>query len=314
MAPNKKKKKAASNPARGFATTSLPSKAKPVDEPERNVVRPSVRGQEQGATGEPSVVPNGQGTDVGTNGQQSTKIEDMTPEELEAHLENSELEALVDKYSARCIADANRQITRLETERRQLRLQANKLSTYPWLPEETIDELLEMNAAGTATNGHNGNISIAPGAEEIALVDLWTLQRVLQALQLPRVSDAIHYIAGLAASGQLKTNTDLFPGLPEALQWYAMNNEGAELPSYEHVVGSRPGKSGDSTPVQDDSGTFVMMHSYLIWVHLWPTNSIHRRASISRSEIYIAHFLAMIMTGILATTTVLNVFSQDISD
>jgi hypothetical protein len=139
-------------------------------------------------------------------------------------------------------------------------LQANTLSTYPWLAEETIDELLEMNATGTATNGHNGKTSIAPSAEELALVDLWTLQRVLQTLQLPRVSDAIHYIAGLAASAQLKTTTDLCPGLPEALQWYATNTEAAELPNYEHVVGPRPGKSGDSTPVQDDSGTFVVMH------------------------------------------------------
>ncbi|KAK5407781.1 hypothetical protein LTR06_007524 [Exophiala xenobiotica] len=253
MAPNKKKKKAASGPARGFATTSIPSKAKPVDEPEQNTVRPSVGGQEQGAPGEPSAAPNGQATDVGTNGQQATKIEDMTPEELEAHLETSELEALVEKYSARCIADGNRQVSRLETERRQLRSQANTLSTYPWLPEETIDQVLEMNATRTATNGHGSNTSIASSAEELALIDLWTLQRVLQALQLPRVSEAIYYIAGLAASGQLKTTADLCPGLPEALQWYATNTEAAELPNYEHVAGPRPGKSGDSTPVQDDS-------------------------------------------------------------
>ncbi|OQU99639.1 hypothetical protein CLAIMM_05247 isoform 1 [Cladophialophora immunda] len=149
MAP-KKKKKPAANPARGFATTSVPSKSKAVDEPDEGLV--SVDDTASGAgTGAKPTAPIKHENAASSNGEQAVqglKIQDMTPEEFEAHLEDSELEGVLSKYATRCIADARRQVARLETERRQLRPQAQKLSTYNWLPDETVDSLFDMDAHG----------------------------------------------------------------------------------------------------------------------------------------------------------------------
>lgn len=257
MAPNKKKKKAVANSARGFATTSVPSKAKPTDAPNENISEPSTGAGPQGA----QALQNGDDSAMGPLPETSERIEDMTPEQLEAHLENSELEALVEKHSTRCLLDASRQSTRLETERRQLRSQALKLSTHPWLSQETIDELFAMNTPWTATTNGMDHAPLPSNNEEKTLLDLWTLERVLQALKLPRVSEAVTHIAGLALSGQVSTSSDSLTGLPEALQWYATAEDAADLSGYEHIPELRPGLSGSNTPVLIDSGEF-----YLNWV------------------------------------------------
>ncbi|KAK6365226.1 hypothetical protein LTS17_011459 [Exophiala oligosperma] len=249
MAPNKKKKKAVANSARGFATTSVPSKAKPTDAPNENISEPSTGAGPQGA----QALQNGDDSAMGPLPETSERIEDMTPEQLEAHLENSELEALVEKHSTRCLLDASRQSTRLETERRQLRSQALKLSTHPWLSQETIDELFAMNTPWTATTNGMDHAPLPSNNEEKTLLDLWTLERVLQALKLPRVSEAVTHIAGLALSGQVSTSSDSLTGLPEALQWYATAEDAADLSGYEHIPELRPGLSGSNTPVLIDS-------------------------------------------------------------
>ncbi|KIW17300.1 hypothetical protein PV08_04491 [Exophiala spinifera] len=251
MAPNKKKKKAVANPARGFATTSVPSKTKLADEPNENVAESSTSTTPQDA----QILENGDGATQSHLPKTSQKIEDMTPEQLEAHLEDSELEAFVEKYSSRCDADASRQVTRLETERRQLRLQAHKLSTYPWLPQQSIGELFAMNALWETMKDGMEQAPLPSSAEEKVLLDLWTLERVLQALKFPRVLEAVTHVAGLALSGRLSTSSDSLPGLTEAFQWYALGEDAEDLSSYEHTVELRPGNSGSSTPVLFDSGT-----------------------------------------------------------
>lgn len=255
MAPNKKKKKAVSNPARGFATTSLPSKAKPLDDAGKDFADSDAQGRLDGKPGTSLALSDGQNAAL-KNGDASgrpTDIQEMSPEELEAHLENSELETLVEKHAARCVADAARQVGKLASERRQLRSQAYPLSTYAWLPDETIDELFVMNATDSAAPSTR-HANTEPPAEEKCLIDLWTLERVLTSLKLPKVSESIAHIAELALSGRLVTVSDSLPGLFEALQWYASNVQ-SELPSYEHVGEPGSGPSGDNTPLQGNSGT-----------------------------------------------------------
>ena len=126
MAPNKKKKKPASNPARGFATTSTASKTKEqdVDEVEQE--------DGWGASGQSAKLVSEEGS-VLTNGGPTIKpekaLQDLSPEELELQLENSSLQILVDTYRKKTEKDAFRQASRLQTERRVLRSQAEHLST-----------------------------------------------------------------------------------------------------------------------------------------------------------------------------------------
>ena len=95
MAPNKKKKKALSNPARGFATVSTPSKK--VDEsppdPKDNPKVPLIDGKPVDAKTEGA---NHAGLD-----HKATNPQHMTPEELEQHLETQSY-----KPSSMCIGNA----------------------------------------------------------------------------------------------------------------------------------------------------------------------------------------------------------------
>jgi ATP-dependent RNA helicase DHX29 len=249
MAP-KKKKKPATNPARGFATTSLPSKSKIVEGPGNNSVADDTDPQVSGGDGSvPTPASDKDGnTKPGEVSSQAPNIEDMTPEELEAHLENSQLEALLDKYAVKAIANASRQVARLENERRQLRQQARTLSTYSWLPDETIHELSEMVTEHTTLLSLTAGSEPSIANEEELAVDLWTLERVLQSLNLPRTSEVLARVVELAIMGQLTTAVDSLPGMIEALQWYASNTEPLELPNYEQNAATRLEQRGDSTP------------------------------------------------------------------
>lgn len=257
MAP-KKKKKAASNPARGFATTSLPSRTKLADEAERELPGTPAEAAKNGSAAHPGGSPVG----APDSSQQTSlppgtaDIAKMTPEELEAHLENAELDGLLDKYAARCIAESHRQVTRLETEKRQLRSQSVKLSTYGWLSEETTDQLFHMNGEPPS----KAKVSNFPPRdfvdEDKLLTDLWTLQRVLQALGLPTVSEAIAHVTSLTVLGRLVTSGDLIPGLAEAFEWYASQKQSDDLPSYDVSVSRRLAESGDTTPQRDISGQY----------------------------------------------------------
>ncbi|KAI1626591.1 adenosinetriphosphatase [Exophiala viscosa] len=251
MAPNKKKKKAAANPARGFATTSLPSKTKVVEEQDETQSDTPTVTSGQGVSTASQIPDSKSATSVHEPGK-TANISDMSPEELEKHLETSELETMVERYAARSLADASRQVARLDTERRQLRPQAYKLSTYSWLDEETTEELF-ASSLPALSSGSTSNSVPSPESEEKVLIDLWTIERVLQALKLPRVAEAVAHVAGLAISGQVTADTDNLPGLSEAFRWYAANTQPGELSHYEHVPETKAARSGDNTPLQANS-------------------------------------------------------------
>jgi ATP-dependent RNA helicase DHX29 len=226
MAPDKKKKKPLANPNRGFATVSLPSKAK---------VEAEAKGEEELGDDENQ---NAEDTSGGRppSGPQQTNdkaaaIDEMTPEELEKHLEEAEVQGLVDANSAQSQREASRQTTRLETERRTLRLHANKLSSTSWLSENSVQELIDF-AKDERSHMTNANAS---GIEKDLTVKTWALRRLLESLGLPRTDDALKHVLRLAHIDAVGDDKDYIWGLQDAFEWYAHNADELEMPLYEAI-------------------------------------------------------------------------------
>lgn len=231
MAGGKKKKKPASNPARGFATTSVASKprieAVETIPSEEGLPDKELEQHKDETTTESLVTPT-------TTGTVSTQL---TPEEFEKQLEESELQVLVEKYSQKAKRDAVRQITRLQTDRRLLRGQVDILNTRKWLPPEIMDEILRVITADHRTIGPSTNdVPTTPKSltEEELTVKLWTLQQTLDGAGFPdnKVRMAITYILGISDK-IVSGNKDSIWGLEESLQWLARECSRDELPDYE---------------------------------------------------------------------------------
>jgi ATP-dependent RNA helicase DHX29 len=232
MAGGKKKKKPASNPARGFATTSIASKPKPeADEPE-----------ELGPTPELPAIANGTQEDaaqtVGPAGGASDELsKSLSPEEFEKQLELSELQMLVEKHAQKSKRDALRQKTRLETDRRVLRGQAENLNTRKWLPSELMEEILDLVKAEERFAGPaaDSTLPLKPFSEEELTIRLWTLQQSLvnAGFLESKVVSALEYV--LKISDKIGANNkDAIWGVEEALDWLARNCSRDELPDYEN--------------------------------------------------------------------------------
>lgn len=232
MAGGKKKKKPAANPARGFATTSIASKPKAeAIEVESLLANPKedqeAIDQQDAQDSKPKS--SAEALEAAKN--------DLSPEEFEKQLEDQELQLLVEKHSVKCKREALRQKTRLETDRRVLRSQAEVLSTRKWLPAELMEEILDLiktegRYAGQTTDTSN---SQKQASEEDLTIRLWTLhqalvgagfleEKVLLALRhVLDVSDKI--VAG---------NKDAIWGMEESLDWLCRECSREELPDYNN--------------------------------------------------------------------------------
>ncbi|KAL1954208.1 hypothetical protein VTO42DRAFT_1526 [Malbranchea cinnamomea] len=271
MPPSKKKKKPASNPARGFATVSVPSKQKATAITE-SLQQPSVLK----GTPDPSEKQSAQKATGSSSGSGSKQeLHQLSPEELEKHLEEAELLSLVEKYAAKCKNEASRQVDRLETERRVLRPQAQPLSLINWLPRELLDQILEkekleLRNPQSLLNSGNGNEYSRLLSEEEMCARLWTLQQTLLELGFPesKVTEALKNVP-ISASNELSGSKDSIPCLEQAMEWLAMHCDESELPQYGQrkqvptIVDSRqtddkadattsgatmPGNNGSRTP------------------------------------------------------------------
>ena len=96
MAPTKKKKKPASNPARGFATVSLPSKAK-VGEGASEAGREESEVENHQSIGQDAGVAFDNTQPV----QESSSFQGMTADQLQTHFEDAELQNIVEKAAER---------------------------------------------------------------------------------------------------------------------------------------------------------------------------------------------------------------------
>ncbi|RMZ92589.1 hypothetical protein DV736_g143, partial [Chaetothyriales sp. CBS 134916] len=230
MAPNRKKKKPAANAARGFATTSVASKANLAVSQDQDVsstanTPPDSSEDRQGwSSPAAGAAPN--------PSEQPSAIESMTPEQLEAHLEDSELQLLLDMHSSACKSDAARQVSRLYTERRQLRLQAYRLNLHPCFPDETVEEILSI-PVHTSAPAASASRTPAGLTESKLLLDVWVLQRVLTALDFCHIPEVISQVVKLAHRGRIASDTGLVWGLAEAFDAYTQCAPPQLLPDYD---------------------------------------------------------------------------------
>jgi ATP-dependent RNA helicase DHX29 len=234
MAGGKKKKKPASNPARGFATTSIASKPKAEAEPSDPA--PAKELQNPDLQHDGLAAPTASATEDAVVIQKA-----LTAEEFEKQLEDSELQVLVEKHAQKSKRDALRQKTRLETDRRVLRGQAENLNTRKWLPPELMEEILDLVKAEGRFAGQTADASntAKQASEEELTIRLWTLQQALVAAGFmeEKVILAIRHVLDISDKISLG-NKDVIWGMEESLDWLARECPRDELPDYERRGGT----------------------------------------------------------------------------
>jgi ATP-dependent RNA helicase DHX29 len=225
MAPNKKKKKAASNPARGFATVSTPSKRVDESSPEQrdNAELPSIDKQPVSAE------TDGKGHLAAEKG--ALQIQHMTPEELEQHLAEAELQSLLDIHGQRSKRDVSRQVARLETERRSLRQTGIVLETESWL-HQVVDEILELARSRSPDLKSIKAVKERPNDTDLC-VKLWTVQETLKSLHFCNFEGALKHLIAISSMIPRSGSNYLVWGLDEALDWLALHSAPEDLPSYQ---------------------------------------------------------------------------------
>ncbi|KAK3485125.1 P-loop containing nucleoside triphosphate hydrolase protein [Neurospora crassa] len=239
MAGKKKSKKPAANPARGFATTSLPSKPREAAE---DVAPPKPNNSNNNDTTKNNVqaskdAPATNGTTAPTEAAKAAPEKTLSPEEFERQLEESELQLLVEKYAPKVRRDALRQKTRLETDRRLLRGQADSVNAKKWLPQDLMDHVLDLIqaesrfAASSLTS--EGATSRLPPEEDL-IIKLWTLQQTLEGADFPqeKIQPALQFALDIAPNISSTVKSDSVWGLDEVLDWLARECSKEELPDY----------------------------------------------------------------------------------
>ena len=240
MAPNRKKKKPASNPARGFATTSTASKPKH-DEPkelEDGVRLGILDGQVLSTTADDNILMK-----ESSDAQPEKALCELTPEELESQLENSGLQILVENHGEKTKKDVSRQVSRIQTEKRLLRSQAEHLGIRPWLPPEVMQIITDLLQAQEHSNGYvhgdpTRNRTATSLSEDNVLIKLWVLKRLLPLLGFSeqRTDLALrHLLKTIKVSGQqtLSLGKESVWGFDESLARLALDSEPADLPRFD---------------------------------------------------------------------------------
>lgn len=229
----KKKKKPAANPARGFATVSVASKPKASDSIENTPNTSCTPTESHGQDSSPRIPAENEISS--TEGQVKSKdIQDMTPEELEAHLELTELESFVEKHATKVKGDAGRQVVKLINERRQLRQQAER-ANIAGLTDSIVEKVLESGLSDLSDLPLDSLLKQAPRRhvnDDAMLLDLWTLREVLQRLNMPDIDNALASCIKSWRRHDLPKDTEYIPGLDVCLHWYAQSKSPAELPDY----------------------------------------------------------------------------------
>ena len=251
MAPNKKKKKPASNPARGFATTSTASK------PKHDEAKELEGGVELGNSNILAVSATAEEplqTKCTTSRESERELGELTPEELESRLEDSGLQILVESYGEKTKKNVSRQLSRLQTEKRLLRSQAEHLSTRQWLPPEIMQIIIDLlqaqvNSKGDLQANSNSIRSTFHFSEDDLLIKLWTLKRLLPLLGFSqkRTDLALRHLLTLMdklGAQSISSGKESIWGLDECLTWLALDCEQTDLPRFDGRDG-QPNGSAD---------------------------------------------------------------------
>lgn len=236
MPPNtKKKKKPAANPARGFATVSVPSRPKPPEssDPASTVDSKSVSESDRPTPAEPAQpVPSS---------NEASSLQNYTPEQLEQHFEDAELQLMVEKFAAKCKSDASRQAGKLETERRLLRQQAVPVNLLEWLPSDVVSSILGLAETEEQRLSPQPVRDKRDVPEEELCTKVWVLKDTLLKLGFPenKVEEALKHVLIYFAANFTITNREVLCNLDEALEWLAMHCDSEELPAYTQTSGPR---------------------------------------------------------------------------
>lgn len=192
---NKKKKKPTANSARGYATVSAASKNVLKDEKE------AASTDDSGVDTPVITSATDNSQDVRTKDTASVSVlSNLSPEELEAHLETSELQAFVERYGPKVKKESSRHAQRLRTERRVMRGQAEFLSVKHWLPEELMEELINLVHLDVERESGSGHVRDASHSDDL-LANVWTLRMVLLEIGVSLLR-ANEVIAQLVCSGK----------------------------------------------------------------------------------------------------------------
>lgn len=261
MAPNKKKKKPVSNPARGFATTSTASKPK-YDEAKE--LEGGVRLDVTDAHVLSTTAEDNTRTEDSSNREPEKALEELTPEELESRLEDSSLQILVEIHGEKTKKNVSRQVSRLQIEKRLLRSQAEHLGIRQWLPPEIMQLITDLLQAQEESNFHiqatsDTKRSAVELSEDDLLIKLWALNRLLPQLGFSEQRTKLalrHLLTSINQSGpqSLFTGKESIWGLDECLAWLALDSEPADLPRFDAREGQshcsadqqRPGVTKDT--------------------------------------------------------------------
>ncbi|KAK4098376.1 P-loop containing nucleoside triphosphate hydrolase protein [Parathielavia hyrcaniae] len=255
MAGKKKTKKPAANPARGFATTSVASKPR-VDPTEATAEAAPAGAVTDAAADAPPTNGTPKTAAISNNTKTGEKVPSLSPEEFERQLEESQLQLLVEKYAQKVRKDAQRQKTRLETDRRLLRTAAESINTRKWLPQELMDHILGLIQAegrfAASSVSSEGATSRLPSEEDL-ISRLWTLQETLEGSGFPedRIQPALQFVLDIAPNIPYNSRSDFIWGLEEILDWFARECSRDELPDY---LGRKSGsRSQTDTPADTPS-------------------------------------------------------------
>lgn len=230
MAPKRKNKKPAANPARGFATTSTASKSKSND-----VVPDASKADSIPES------PHLSKEDVGSSVQVEKEFHELSPEELAERLEESDLNLFLEKYNEKIQRDTSRQVNKLQTEKRLLRAQANPLATRSWMPSDIMDLIVQTIESEHVTECQLDRVRKASSHGELSEDDLcvkiWTLKRVLVDLGFSAElrQEALQFLLSTTRFPALFENVigkDTIWGLEYCLDWLALRCTAQEAPSY----------------------------------------------------------------------------------
>ena len=251
MAPNKKKnKKTQANPARGFATTSIISKSKANED-----VAESADYQAKATEAPVSGIEGPTQTqEAARKASDAADLSTLGPEELEARLESEDLQLFVEKHGPKVKKDAARTISRLCTERRLARGQAETLNLRRWLPQDVLEAVLEgvREDDGKAPTASRSRQDLP---DELLTARLWSLKQALQGLaftkdQCERAITHVLENPTLIDQATSEETRDGLWGLGVCLDWLGTSYDESELPGYHSLPGVKkprlaPGYNAD---------------------------------------------------------------------
>lgn len=238
MAPNRKKKPA-SNPARGFATTSIRAKSRPNDEHKIDKNLDLGTGDLNSAAVVEELNQQDLTSVAGVSGKD---LRAPTAEEPDAQFNQCNVHFLLDKFGEKTKKVASHQVNKLRNERRMLRPQSERLNTSAWLPEGVVALILKLYESqiehfGSETNPDNKQ-NICMISDEDLIVKIWTLELVLHQIGFNKgdLRNAIQTLVRRVKSTKslkLPDGQDLIWGLEECIDHLVLSNNPNDFPAYD---------------------------------------------------------------------------------